>query len=93
MDDLEHEGDAITHQTFEQLHCSVITPFDREDIALLAHSLDDVSDFVHEAADAMLLYKVANPTNRAKQLVDIKIPLGSLCELNDLCSLFRADKT
>jgi uncharacterized protein len=73
MNDLEHEGDAITHQIFEQLHRSVITPFDREDIALLAHSLDDVSDFVHEAADAMLLYKVAKPTNRAKELVDIVV--------------------
>lgn len=73
IDDLEHEGDAITHQIFEQLHRSVITPFDREDIALLAHSLDDVSDFVHEAADAMLLYKVARPTGRAKELVDIVV--------------------
>jgi len=69
--DLEHQGDAITHQIFEQLHRSVITPFDREDIALLAHSLDDVADFVHAAADAMLLYKVEQPTNRAKELVDI----------------------
>jgi len=37
----EHQGDAITHQIFEQLHRSVITPFDREDIAMLAHSLDE----------------------------------------------------
>jgi uncharacterized protein len=73
INDLEHEGDAITHQIFEQLHRSVITPFDREDIALLAHSLDDVADFVHEAADAMLLYKVARPTGRAKELVDIVV--------------------
>jgi predicted phosphate transport protein (TIGR00153 family) len=73
INDLEHQGDAITHQIFEQLHRSVITPFDREDIALLAHSLDDVSDFVHEAADAMLLYKVARPTGRAKELVDVVV--------------------
>ena len=71
INDLEHQGDAITHQIFEQLHRSVITPFDREDIALLAHSLDDVTDFVHEAADAMWLYKVARPTGRAKELVEI----------------------
>jgi hypothetical protein len=56
VNDLEHQGDAITHQIFEQLHRSVITPFDREDIALLAHSLDDVVDFIHAAADAMLLH-------------------------------------
>jgi len=73
IDDLEHQGDAITHQIFDQLHRSVITPFDREDIALLAHSLDDVADFVHEAADAMLLYKVVHPTNRAKDLMDILV--------------------
>ncbi len=73
INDLEHEGDAITHQIFEQLHRSVITPFDREDIALLAHSLDDVVDFIHAAADAMLLYKVERPTNRAKEMVDIVV--------------------
>jgi uncharacterized protein len=73
INDLEHQGDAITHQIFEQLHRSVITPFDREDIALLAHSLDDVTDFIHAAADAMLLYKVERPTHRAKELVDIVV--------------------
>jgi len=71
--DLEHQGDAITHQIFDQLHRSFITPFDREDIALLAHSLDDVTDFVHAAADAMFLYKVERPTNKAKELADIVV--------------------
>jgi predicted phosphate transport protein (TIGR00153 family) len=69
--DLEHQGDAITHQIFGQLHSFFITPFDREDIALLAHSIDDVTDFIHAAADAMFLYKVERPTKRAKELVDI----------------------
>jgi hypothetical protein len=39
----------------------------------LAHSLDDVVDFIHAAADAMLLYKVDRPTHRAKELVDIVV--------------------
>jgi uncharacterized protein len=73
ISDLEHEGDAITHQIFEQLHRTMITPFDREDIALLAHSLDDVADFIHGAAGAMLLYKVNRPGPRAKELVDIVV--------------------
>jgi predicted phosphate transport protein (TIGR00153 family) len=71
--DLEHQGDAITHHIFEQLHRSVITPFDREDIALLAHSLDDLADFIHAAADAMFLYKVERPTHRAKELIEIVV--------------------
>jgi predicted phosphate transport protein (TIGR00153 family) len=69
--DLEHEGDAATHQIMAQLHRSFITPFDREDIALLAHSLDEVTDFIHSSADMMILYKVGQPTERARQLADI----------------------
>lgn len=73
IDDLEHQGDAITHQIMAQLHRTFVTPFDREDIALLAHSMDDVTDLIHAAADAMLLYKVARPTERAKELADILV--------------------
>ena len=51
----------------------MITPFDRDDIALLAHSLDDVADFIHAATDAMLLYKVECPTNRVKELADLVV--------------------
>lgn len=68
--DLEHQGDAITHQIIAQLHLTFVTPFDREDIALLANSLDDVTDFIHAAADAMLIYSVERPTDRAKELAD-----------------------
>jgi predicted phosphate transport protein (TIGR00153 family) len=71
--DLEHQGDAITHQIMAQLHRTFVTPFDREDIALLAHSLDDVADFIHSAADAMLLYKVECPTGRVKEMADIVV--------------------
>jgi len=69
--ELEHEGDTITHQIMAQLHRTFVTPFDREDIALLAHTLDDVTDFIHAAADAMLIYKVDHPSQRAKELADI----------------------
>jgi len=68
--ELEHEGDTITHQIMEQLHRTFVTPFDREDIALLAHTLDDVTDFIHAAADAMFIYKVDRPGQRARELSD-----------------------
>ena len=69
--ELEHHGDTITHQIMAQLYRTFVTPFDREDIALLAHSLDDVTDFIHAAADAMLIYKIDRPSQRAKELADI----------------------
>jgi len=53
------------------LHRTFVTPFDREDIALLANTLDDVTDFIHAASDAMFLYKVDSPSQRAKELADI----------------------
>ncbi|MDD5093830.1 MAG: DUF47 domain-containing protein [Dehalococcoidia bacterium] len=67
--ELERQGDAITHQIMAQLHASFITPFDREDIALLANSLDDVTDYINAASDAMLLYNVAQPTEKSKAMV------------------------
>jgi uncharacterized protein len=78
--DLEHEGDASTHQIMAQLHRSFITPFDREDIALLAHSLDEITDYIHSSADMMILYKVGQPTSRAKELADIIVQAASEVE-------------
>ncbi len=71
ISELEHQGDTITHQIMEQLNRTFVTPFDREDIALLAHTLDDVTDFIHAAADAMFIYKIDRPSQRAKELADI----------------------
>jgi predicted phosphate transport protein (TIGR00153 family) len=69
--ELEHKGDTITHEIMSRLHRTFVTPFDREDIVQLAHSLDDVTDFIHAASDAMLLYKIDRPAERAKELADI----------------------
>ena len=68
---LEHEGDAITHQIMEQLNRTFVTPFDREDIAMLAHTLDDVTDFIFAAATRMLIYNISHSTPKAKELADI----------------------
>lgn len=69
--DLEHEGDEITHRIVAQLHRTFVTPLDREDISHLANALDDVADFVQASADAMLIYKVGRPTQKARELADI----------------------
>jgi uncharacterized protein len=70
---LEHDGDAITHQVMAQLYRTFVTPLDREDISLLAQTLDDITDLIHAAADAMLLYKVDRPTDKAKELANIVV--------------------
>lgn len=69
--DFERDGDAITHEVMALLNRTFITPFDREDISLIAQSLDDIADGIHAAAQIMLLYKIESPTDRAKELADI----------------------
>jgi uncharacterized protein len=69
--ELEHKGDAVTHEIIALVHRTFVTPFDREDIALLAHSLDDIVDFIEATADAMNLYRIESPTPRAKELAEI----------------------
>jgi hypothetical protein len=69
--DLERDGDAITHNVMALLHRSFITPFDREDIGILAHSLDDVADRIHSTADLMAVYRIGRPTEKAKELAGI----------------------
>lgn len=78
--ELEHQGDTITHQIMAQLNRTFVTPFDREDIALLAHTLDDVTDFIHAAADAMLIYRVDSSSQRAKELADIIVQAAAEVE-------------
>lgn len=75
MTELEHNGDAITHQIMEQLHRTFVTPLDREDIALLTERLDDVMDFMEGAANAMLLYRIEQPTSRAREMAAILVAL------------------
>lgn len=58
MRSCEHAGDECTHAIMHRLNESFITPFDREDIYDLASLLDDVMDYMEEAADLVVLYKI-----------------------------------
>ncbi len=78
--ELEHQGDSVTHEIIAQLHRTLITPFDREDIALLAHSMDDVTDYIEAAADTMILYKVDSPTAQSKAMADIIVAITNQVE-------------
>lgn len=68
---LEHRGDEMTHQLLIKLNQTFITPFDREDIHLLASSLDDVLDFIYGASSRLVTYKITQPSPSAKVLAGI----------------------
>jgi uncharacterized protein len=69
--EIEHRGDDMTHRILIKLNQAFITPFDREDIHLLAASLDDVLDFINGASDRLLTYKITQPSPSAKILAGI----------------------
>jgi uncharacterized protein len=68
---IEHRGDEMTHRILIKLNQTFITPFDREDIHLLASSLDDVLDFIFAASDRLVTYKITQPSPSAKVLAGI----------------------
>lgn len=56
--EIEHRGDLKTHELYSALNATFITPLDREDIAALAASLDDILDFTWATANHLYLYDV-----------------------------------
>jgi predicted phosphate transport protein (TIGR00153 family) len=54
--DVEHDSDQITHELFNKINSSFITPFDRSDIYALGSGLDDVMDHLEAAGNLVYLY-------------------------------------
>jgi uncharacterized protein len=68
---LEHIGDKLTHNVFEELNKSFITPFDREDIYSLAKAMDDVLDLIDHVADILVLYRIEKLEDGMVMLLEV----------------------
>ena len=71
LQDIEHEADITTHEIYDKLNRTFVTPFDREDIRELAAELDDVVDLVQSVASRMQLFHVDHSSEDLQQLADI----------------------
>jgi predicted phosphate transport protein (TIGR00153 family) len=87
LKELEHQGDVITHEIIARVHRSFVTPIDREDITLLAHSLDDVMDFIEAAGRTANLYHIAQPREPARELAGIVVKMAN--KLNEVVPRLR----
>lgn len=89
IEELEHKGDDITHDIFNYLSATFITPFDREDIATLTSAMDDIIDFIHGSSKRIQLYKIEDLSSEVKKLAEL-IQSGveelhkAVCELKNL---------
>lgn len=73
IEDAEHAGDQITHDTMEMLNKTFITPIDREDIHALVSEMDDILDLIYGTANRMVLYKVPPPGPDMRKVVQILV--------------------
>lgn len=67
----EHLADDATHTIMRRLDQTFVTPFDRDDIYNLASALDDCMDFMEEAADLIVLYKIDELPARVADQVQV----------------------
>jgi predicted phosphate transport protein (TIGR00153 family) len=61
LKEIEHEADVITHNTYEKMHKTFLTPIDREDIYALVNKMDSIMDVIEATGIRIHMYKVKKP--------------------------------
>jgi len=60
LQEVEHANDDVTHELYNKINSTFITPFDREDIYRLGSGLDDVMDAMESAGNLVYLYGLSS---------------------------------
>ena len=69
---IEHHADDVTHALLARMESTFVTPFDREDIHMLADRLDEVVDMTEEAVRMAALYgieRLSRPTGEMARIL------------------------
>ena len=90
IEDLEHEGDKITHNVFVLLDKTFVTPLDKEDISALAGEVDQVIDYTDRFVGTLNLFEIKEPTVYMTELA--KMLLSSTQEIFFLVGKLRGFK-
>ncbi len=70
----ETDNDTITHELYNKINSTFITPFDREDIYALGSRLDDVMDHIEAVGSLVYLYglsKLPSLPREMHEMVDV----------------------
>jgi predicted phosphate transport protein (TIGR00153 family) len=76
LGEVEHDSDRITHEVYNKINSTFITPFDREDIYRLASTLDDVMDHIEAAGNLVYLYGLTKLPVLPREMHEIVDVLG-----------------
>ncbi len=87
---IEHEGDGMKHEMSAALAKAFVTPVDREDLALISHDIDDVTDALEETLQQFYMDDIKTVLPEAIAFAD---RLVSCCALMvDMLREFRGFK-
>jgi predicted phosphate transport protein (TIGR00153 family) len=90
VEDLEHEGDKITHNIFVLIDKTFVTPLDKEDIANLTGEIDQIIDYTDRFVGTLSLFEIKEPTTYMTELA--KMLLSSSQEVFFLVKKLRGFK-
>lgn len=65
MHEIEHSADIESHDIIRRLAKEFITPIEREDIVVLVHEIDDITDTIEDVLLHMYMYNVREIRNDA----------------------------
>lgn len=82
---LEKRADTLTHGVSVRIDSSFVTPFDREDIHLLATRLDNVVDLIDGTARRAIMFHIKESREPARRLADC------LCRSTEIISRMIGD--
>ena len=71
LKEVESRADLVTHEIFERVNRTFITPLEREDIHSLASNLDDVLDAAEAIGARIVLFQVGKPGPEAVRMAQI----------------------
>ncbi len=84
MHEIEHRADVKKHEMNEALAKAFVTPVDREDLDMLSHNLDDVTDKIEEV---LQMFYINNIRTIRPAAVEFAKKIVRSCEL--LCALME----
>lgn len=73
INDLEHRGDEVALLSYQLLHKTFITPFDRHDIHMLTTQLDDILDRINRLAQRFVIYQFTTIPHEFIQLAELGV--------------------
>ena len=93
MHEIEHQADMKKHEMNAALAKAFVTPVDREDLDMLSHQLDDVTDQIEEVLQILYINNVQTVEPAAVELAkNIVKACAMLCELMGEFENFKRSK-